>query len=344
MPPNYKPPKLISSSPLIIDLMSATSLQAHNPEHSPARPLNILRDLPQVADLIEVCFSSTLDDESQSYLQNMRRASRDDNFLRWAGNVIDSASLPMTGYVWEENGRIIGNASLMYNHYKGKKLALIANVATHPDYRRRGIGRILTERALNHARQKNVSTIWLQVREDNPTAIKIYSDLGFVERARRTTYTVKLGTPLAGPENGLPISKVNPRDWPLQQKWLEHSYPEELGWYKHFEWNLFTPGLWNWLYRFFVELDMRQWAAYKNGELLATLGWISSWNLPDTLYAAAKPDGDAAALRSALEAARRNLGAQRKLSVDYPAGEMSEAFQSAGFSVYRTLLWMSATS
>ncbi len=149
----------------------------------PIRPLSILRDLPQVADLIELCFSLTIDDEGQSYLQQMRRASHNNEFLRWAGKVVDSTSLPLSGFVWEENGKIVGNASLVYQTYKGRKIAMIANVATHPDYRRRGIGRALTKQAMIHARQKGAQDLWLQVRDDNPTAIKIYSRFG-IRRTR----------------------------------------------------------------------------------------------------------------------------------------------------------------
>jgi len=324
--------------------MSATSIPVRSIETGPVRPLNILRDLPAVADLIEMCFSTTMDDEGQSYLQQMRRASRDDSFLRWASQVIDSASLPMTGFVWEENGQVIGNASLVYNHSKGKKLALIANIATHPEFRRRGIGRMLTERAMAHARQKGVSETWLHVRDDNPTAIKIYSELGFVERTRRTTYTAQPNPLPASTLNGLTVTRPQPRDWALQRTWLNHAHPDELGWYNRWDWNILAPDLWNWLYRLFVEFDIRQWAAYKDGELLATLSWMSTMRASDALWAAAKPGGDAAGLRSALEAARHDLGYLRRLTLEYPAGEMVEAIQSAGFSARRTLLWMRATS
>lgn len=324
--------------------MSSIPIPVRTTEKSPVRPLNILRDLPAVADLIEVCFSNTMDDDGQSYLQQMRRASRDDSFLRWASQVVDSASLPMTGFVWEENGKIIGNASLVYNRYKGKKLALIANVATHPDFRRRGIGKTLTERTMKHAWQKGVSEIWLHVRHDNPTAIKIYSDLGFVERARRTTYTAR-PNPLPTPTlNGVTVTKPQPRDWPLQHTWLNRLHPDELGWYNHWDWNIFAPGLLNWLYRLFVEFDVRQWAAHQNGELLATLSWTSTMRTTDMLWASSKPDGDAAGLRSVLEAARHDLSYLHKLNLEYPAGEMVEAIESAGFSARRTLIWMCATS
>ena len=65
---------------------------------------------------------------------------------------------------------------------------MIANVATDPGFRRAGIGRALTERAMEGASQKAAQEVWLQVRDDNATAIRLYAELGFVERARRTTY------------------------------------------------------------------------------------------------------------------------------------------------------------
>src|SRR5512135_1882648 len=121
--------------------MASITLPATAVPKGALRPLNILHDLPQVADLIELCFESTMDDEGQSYLQQMRRASSDKDFLGWAGRVMNSASMPLSGYVWEEAGKIIGNVSLVFQPYRGRKLGMIANVATHPDYRRRGIGR-----------------------------------------------------------------------------------------------------------------------------------------------------------------------------------------------------------
>ncbi len=324
--------------------MSSITVQTRSPHSGPIRPLNILRDLPQVADLIELCFSSTMDDDGQSYVQQMRRASRDNSFLKWAGQVMDSASLPLSGFVYEENGKIVGNASIVYQTYKGKKLALIANVATHPDYRRRGIGHDLTERAMQQARQKNASELWLHVREDNPTAIKIYTDLGFVERARRTTYESTSQPLLTLTTSGATISNLNPRDWPLQHEWLLRAHPNELSWYYHWNWEMLSPDLWRWLYRLFTEYEVRQWAATQNGKFLAAVTLTSSIRAANMLWVATAPQGDEAGLRSVLEAARHDLAYYRKLVVEHPAGEMAEAIQSAGFRPTRTLIWMSATS
>ena len=283
--------------------MTSVTLPAQTSAEGHLRALSILRDLPQVADLIELCFSATMDEDGKSYLQQMRSASRDNSFLRWAGSVVDSASLPLSGFVWEENGRIVGNVSTVPHNYKGRKITLIANVATHPDYRRRGIGRALTERAMEGARQKGARELWLQVRDDNPTAVKIYLDLGFVERARRTTYSARPDPLLPRSAEGVTLRGMSPRFWPLQREWLYWAHPDELSWYAHWDWDMLGPGLWKWFHRAFVEFDVRQWAACRDGEPLATLSWVGNVRPYEALWAAAGPNGDAAGLRS-----RRNAG------------------------------------
>ena len=168
--------------------MSSITIPVKASDHPHIRPLNMFRDLSTVADLIELCFSPTMDNDGQRYLSDMRRASRDDTFLRWASRMTETTSLPLMGYVWEQDGRIIGNASLIPFRDKGRRIYLIANVAVHPDHRRRGIGRTLTERVMKQARVRKASALWLHVRDDNPGAIKLYQDLGFREIARRTTW------------------------------------------------------------------------------------------------------------------------------------------------------------
>jgi len=60
------------------------------------------------------------------------------------------------------------------------------------------------------------------------------------------------------------------------------------------------------------------------------------------LWVASLPTGDAEGLRSALESARYELSHYRRLAVEYPAGEMAQAIESAGFAAFRTLIWMRA--
>ena len=79
--------------------MTSVSFQASPSVSEHVRPLNVLRDLPRVADLIELCFASSMDSEGQSYVRQMRSASRNASFMRWASNAIEGASMPLSGFV-----------------------------------------------------------------------------------------------------------------------------------------------------------------------------------------------------------------------------------------------------
>lgn len=323
--------------------MSSITIPIKANDHPHLRPLNVLRDLSEVADLIELCFSPTMDNDGQRYLSDMRRASRDDSFLRWASRMTETASLPMMGYVWEQDGRIIGNASLIPFRDRGKRLFLVANVATHPDHRRRGIGRALTERVMNQARDRNASAIWLHVRDDNPGAVRLYQDLGFQEIARRTTWQASPEPRLAYPDPSIKFLPRHPRFWPLQQDWLRRLYPKELSWYQSWNTNALRPGLWNWLYLLFIDFNVKQWAAVRDDELLATLTWMPQGGRSESLYAAVGlTAGSQDALTALLIHARRLVSYPPYLTLDYPAEEMIEAISAAGFKPRRTLLWMRA--
>ena len=329
--------------------MTSVPLPARSSTTSHVRPLNILRDLPRVADLIELCFANSMDSEGQSYVRQMRRASRDASFMRWASNAIESASMPLSGFVWEQEGRIVGNASLVPFRYKGKRIYLIANVATHPDHRRKGIARILTEQAMQHARQRGGDELWLQVRADNPGAIQMYADLGFVERAQRTTWSASNDKHLSPDSpsrsnqisNLLTVTKRHSRFWPQQLTWLNHLHPEEIRWYRSLNWNSLKPGLWNWLYRVFIEFDLRQWAVQKDGRLQGVLTWMPTTRTP-SLWLACGSDADPESITLLLQNAHRELGYRKNLKLEHPAGLQEQAIQVAGFSLTRTLIWMRA--
>ncbi len=205
------------------------------------RPFDVRRDLSDVADLVELCFADTLDMDGREYLARMRSAARDTSLLRMAKGW---ASVPMTGYVWHEDDRLVGNISLISYIMKGRRFFLIANVAVHPNYRRRGIARHMTEAAVEHARLRSAPAVWLHVREENQPAQELYASLGFKERAVRTTWTGRPGEKL---KPTLPPRSrfITPRSahWPQFSPWLKESYPPELSWHMSFQLNSLRPGL-----------------------------------------------------------------------------------------------------
>ena len=333
----------IPRSTSISPAMSSITMPAQNDVHPNLRPLNILRDLPAVADLIEQCFSDTMDTEGKRYVQDMRRAGNDNSFIKWANRVSDSTSLPLTGYIWEENNHIVGNISLVPFRHRGQRLYLIANVAVHPDHRRKGIARALTERGIAHIREKKIKDAWLHVRTDNPEAILLYTKLGFTEQARRTTWHTHSNQVDANPQTDIHITKRYSHYWQTQLNWLSRLYPDRLAWHQNWALSSLKPGFWNWLYLLIADINVRQWVAIKDNQLQATLSWIPRGR-GESLFAGAGERSDPEAITAILIQARKELlHYHPKLSLEFPVSDFDSAIQSAGFKQIRTLIWMHAT-
>ncbi len=64
----------------------------------------------------------------------------------------------------------------------------ITNVATHPDYRRRGLADSLMQALLAEARARCLSTLSLEVRESNRAAIALYEKHGFFVAGKRNNF------------------------------------------------------------------------------------------------------------------------------------------------------------
>ncbi|HKH27466.1 MAG TPA: ribosomal protein S18-alanine N-acetyltransferase [Sphingomicrobium sp.] len=60
-------------------------------------------------------------------------------------------------------------------------------LAVSPEFRRRGIGRMLLRQFLDHARDRGVTRVHLEVREGNP-AVTMYRSAGFGLAGRRPKY------------------------------------------------------------------------------------------------------------------------------------------------------------
>lgn len=61
-------------------------------------------------------------------------------------------------------------------------------VLVHPRHRAEGVGRCLMEHWLSWARQQGALEALLEVRPSNRTALRLYRELGFLERGRRQAY------------------------------------------------------------------------------------------------------------------------------------------------------------
>jgi ribosomal-protein-alanine N-acetyltransferase len=66
--------------------------------------------------------------------------------------------------------------------------AEILNIEVEPHRRRRGIGAALLQAAIRRCRQAGVSRLFLEVRESNYAAIRLYQRAGFERVGRRKGY------------------------------------------------------------------------------------------------------------------------------------------------------------
>ena len=83
-----------------------------------------------------------------------------------------------------DNGRAVA--------YGGMWLILdeahITNIAVHPRYRGKGIGKALLKGMIDYGISKGIKSFTLEVRESNHAAIALYSRLGFKRAGTRKGY------------------------------------------------------------------------------------------------------------------------------------------------------------
>lgn len=89
--------------------------------------------------------------------------------------------------VAEEDGTVMGYAGLCFVLDEGD----VVNVATLPEYRRRGVGAALVSDIIEFAKKKGIKSLMLEVRESNAGAIALYEKFGFVKIGTRKNYYSK---------------------------------------------------------------------------------------------------------------------------------------------------------
>jgi len=321
--------------------MTAQVLTLPQTETSPLRPFDIRRDLLPVADLVELCFAESLDADGRLYIRQMRQAAGSATALALA-NAGSGRDLPMGGFVWQEEGTLVGNLSLIPHHTGRRRLYLIANVAVHPDHRRRGIARALTQAALQEVERRGQRGLWLQADEKNLAAVQLYRGMGFAERMRRTSWRALPRPGQAGDmAYALIVRERRPGDWSAQTQWLKATYPAEVVWQLPLDLKLLQPGWRGAMERAFSERRVAQWSVERDGELLGVLSWQSSSLETDRLWLAAAPEHEDEGIAELLQSALESLQPSRSLALNYPTGRAANALLAAGFQAARTLIWMS---
>ena len=101
------------------------------------------------------------------------------------GNFIDSLA---AGYVAEvlchDDGALVGYFVAM----PGAGEMHLLNITVAPRLRRCGLARLMLDTVLQHALDRDMATLWLEVRASNKAARHLYERCGFVEMAMRRAY------------------------------------------------------------------------------------------------------------------------------------------------------------
>ena len=313
------------------------------------RPFKFQRDMKEVSDLIELCFADTLDPDGKRYLNQMRRAAQQKKSRLLANVILGKIHIPTDGYIWEVGQHIVGNLSLIPFLQNGKRLYMIANVAVHPDFRRRGIARALTQAAVDKAKKVGSKVIWLQVRDDNPNAIELYHSIGFQIQVRRTTW--KLNPRSLSSDDSIPLKKDRHsnaniashlgRHWRQQRIWLETNYPNKIRWHLPIKTKALRPGITGAIHRMFEEVTIRKFCVQQGKEFLGLLAWQSSHSHADYLWLVAPEKNIPQVFSTALAKLLTNPRIVRPMILEFPADIGGEVFQEFGFKKQYTLLWMS---
>ena len=77
--------------------------------------------------------------------------------------------------------RAVGMAVCFVNYstFRARSLINVHDLAVHPEYQRRGIGKMLLENVIRYAAENQHYAITLEVRKDNINALKLYRKLRF---------------------------------------------------------------------------------------------------------------------------------------------------------------------
>lgn len=161
-------------------LIDAAPRRVCREKESGIRPFDIGRDLRPVAELIADAFTNELDPRGLAALREMRIMSHLSGLLKLLSRSTGELDDVFTGYVWVEEGRIVGNITVQRADKYGNRWQ-IANVAVAPAYRGRGIARRLLREALRHVEAADGRWAVLQVYDHNSVARNLYARAGFEE-------------------------------------------------------------------------------------------------------------------------------------------------------------------
>lgn len=251
------------------------------------------------------------------------------------------------GYVWMEDGRIVGNATLLTTKTDGRYL--VVNVAVHPDYRRRGIARCLMDALLTTAQKRNGRQILLQVVKDNMAAINLYHSMQFDTLGSMTTWRCSISRlrdiePVVGNRDEPIVRKLARKEWQTAYQLDIACLPPDLNWPELLPQDAYKSGFWRRLDNFLNGRHGEVWVTTNEAKELTGLAGIwSEWGRAHQVILRVHPDWQGLLERPLLAQVIRRLRylPHRNIRLDHPDDKyVNQLLRDANFQPKRTLTHM----
>lgn len=306
--------------------------------------MDVRRDLGEVAALIEICFGDQLDGGGRAAVREKKALSQYGPLLGLFGGLLKHVPGWHLGFVWMEDGRLVGNVGLQPSPANRAEW-LIANVAVHPDYRRLGIARRLMRAAIEMAANQGGRAALLQVDNDNEGARRLYDELDFDSIATYTHWErrVRQTPPLLG--SAYPTARLAARqDARAVFDLLQVARPYGLAWTQPLDMRNLRPSFYRWLNNTVNGRREEQWLL---GPAASPDGWMClQFNLGRADRIALVARAASGAQRERVERALLVRGLRRfgrrpwPVRIEHPAGRSDALFEEYRFQPLRTLRWM----
>lgn len=323
--------------------MTASLILNHAPRDG-LQALDLSQHLGGMANLIELCFGATLDASGRGFIREMQFLSHAGPLLKML-DVVPLGSYWNRGYVWLEGGRVVGCVATQRAAPQSARW-LIANVAVHPDHRRRGLAQAMLQATLDFIRGQGGAEVMLQVDDDNLGAISLYRQLGFTDVRTQTAWR-RAASGSVPPHAASPFDvRLRGRaEWRAQLALAQHARPDGLQWNEPLTPQPFRPSLWKGVSDFFAGEADEHWMVEQNDHLIASLIVHFSATGGDRLTLLVHPAFAGQVERVLLVRGLRQLAHRPwPINVDYATDDeaASAALRALDFQPGRILRWMKA--
>ena len=251
------------------------------------------------------------------------------------------------GFVWEEDGRIVGNVTVLTSETPGRYL--VVNVAVHPDYRRRGIARLLMKQVDDLVRQRQGNQILLQVVKQNNAAIELYNSLKYTTVGSMTQWAASASRlrrlDLNLDNVGPPIRELKRLEWQAAFALNQQALHADLNWPEPPKPDVYKTGFWVRLKNFLNGRQAETWVTTgAQNQLVGLANITTEWGRSHQALIRVHPAWQGRLERPLLAKLIRRLHylPRRNVQIEHPDDDelMNALLQEANFRPRRTLTHM----